>query len=118
MRRAELPAQIGQGKERGLRHGLHNTPSMIPRPLTHISQPIRKPRLRLVTSCAEDDGPPSLPLFLGIVRQRARVGRTQYSFGFACGSFQYGLVVTYFSFASKRSFSLVEFRLARISAAA
>jgi len=28
----------------------------------------------------------------------------QYSFGFACGSFQYGRVVTYFSFASKRSF--------------
>src|SRR2546422_5934152 len=105
MGRAELPAQIGQGNERGLRHGLHNNPSMTPRPLTYISQPIRKPRLRLVTSCAEDDGPPaSLPLFRGIVRQRARVGRTQYNFGFACGSFQYGRVVTYFNFASKRSF--------------
>src|SRR2546428_111240 len=26
MRRAELPTQIGQGKERGLRHGLHKQP--------------------------------------------------------------------------------------------
>src|SRR3989475_11647215 len=58
MGRAELPAQIGQGKERGLQHGLHNNPSMIPRPLTNISQPIRKPRLRLVTSWG-DDGPPA-----------------------------------------------------------
>ncbi len=28
----------------------------------------------------------------------------QYSFAFACGSFRYGRVVTYFSFASNRSF--------------
>jgi len=28
----------------------------------------------------------------------------QYNFGFACGSFQYGRVVTYFSLASNRSF--------------
>src|SRR2546426_8528291 len=35
---------------------------------------------------------------------RARSSALQYSFGFAWGSFQYGRVVTYFSFASKRSF--------------
>src|SRR5437867_13194407 len=35
---------------------------------------------------------------------RARSSVLQYSFGFACGSFQYGRVVTYLSFASKRSF--------------
>src|SRR6266566_4324492 len=30
--------------------------------------------------------------------------QAQYSFGFACGSFQYGRVVTYLNFASNRSF--------------
>ena len=29
--------------------------------------------------------------------------RSQYIFGFVCGSFQYGRVVTYLSFASNRS---------------
>src|SRR5206468_9325962 len=43
--------------------------------------------------------PDALPISSG-----TRPTVLQYSFGFACGSFQYGRVVTYFSFASKRSF--------------
>ncbi len=36
--------------------------------------------------------------------EHTRVKGRQYSFGFACGSFQYGRVVTYFSLASNKSF--------------
>src|SRR2546427_5674361 len=59
MRRAELPAQIGQGKERGLRHGLHKQPLHDSEAANTYISTERQPRLRLVTSCAEDDGPPA-----------------------------------------------------------
>src|SRR2546430_7087689 len=45
MRRAELPAQIGQGKECGLRHGVHGTPPRFQGPWRDISQMKKKPRL-------------------------------------------------------------------------
>src|SRR2546422_3874757 len=105
MGRSELPAQIGQGKERGLRHGLHGNPSHDSKgPLGHSISTDKKTTVTSGYIMRGWRSTGTLPFLLGVVRQRARVGRAQYNFGFACGSFQYGRVVTYFSFASKRSF--------------
>ncbi len=43
-------------------------------------------------------------ILLGEVGEPTALDVAQYIFGFAWGSFQYGRVVTYFNFASKRSF--------------